>query len=1184
MAMINNTLYPPLMDTYQKAFLKDKSTDNKSILFNIQFKISEYTTITDIQTIEVKVSTLDGMSVLKGEHYFVKGVDVINTVSRTGSINILRSDTNIDSTGDIDFSYGSFYRIQLRVGKKLYEGQNGDSTTAIEAQTSFIEDADTLKNFSEWSTMSLIKCIDTPMLTIEQGNIVLKKINRVSDMSKITGYLKWKNGDNSEYLYSYRLRVYNVDDIPNTYSLKEPEKIFEDIKPLEDSGVKRALTASPNRLEYVFRTDFSTSDRYRIFFSYETENKYEQTVYSTFYVQNTINSSNLADNNAVLSLYPNSQKGGIEVGLSLDRSYLSIPSAYLIFRRSSSENNFTLWDDIHTVKLTKENIVEKNGKSILQYVWTDWTAENGVFYKYCVQEVDIIGNRAEKIIGKYHENIDDFYKSLLECHPYQIDGTNLLNDIDYSFDTDISNSFWDGGIKESGFSSKEFEIQESSYFKYETLIKANKNIDIDFEILDIRTNKIIKQDILHLVSNEELHINMNFNLDAGQIIKFNFDLVNLDSATLSQLKIIFGKMFLYQYKQTNLPHYKDTQYVILDADSSYIMNKDNVLKLGFDTNISSITKTRKDTITETLNSKYPFIYRSGKVEYDSYNIEGTISILGDMYVDFNILPLQDSLTDFFKDIYIPRMKMNGNENVFKNQQELFKFNEIYEMYQIYAENNNLSVENDFNIEKLFRQQAETFLSDGTPKLFKNAGLGNKIVVLTDVSLTPKETLNGYVYAFSATMTELDDNTVNNYSFYNIINLLNYQNGNNYNKQNGKKNIVEDKILGQYSYIPFDYYKTEKNALLLTQDILQELKYKYYFNDNNEVTELQYLTKIKIDLSKIERPMYPGTNVLGTVILNDKEFIISQNNPILSLSNVYINTNFTITTSKFDNHEVIIDYLGYSATHVIYNTKDYIRDVETRIGQIFKTFDDTNADIYKEINYTYAVNSNIETRSVLNLQKLLIQAYIDKNNFIPLSDVMISLKDELTGIDVDDKLYEYRTDFNGIIDLYDQDRIIKGLQYKGVKVSYTTQTNPKINEYTNIDTNIYVTEDDLYNNNLLHPTNNTLYLVGQPELAFLYNDSSNLVPLDYEAEADLENHVLNVTIDPGSYSSSNVANFISNHLGDEETIDAILDTINVEKYFYFNNHFYKVNDDNIAQLPVDLKVTFLYDLKTIKEVS
>lgn len=61
---------------------------------------------------------------------------------------------------------------------------------------------------------------------------------------------------------------------------------------------------------------------------------------------------------------------------------------------------------------------------------------------------------------------------------------------------------------------------------------------------------------------------------------------------------------------------------------------------------------------------------------------------------------------------------------------------------------------------------EFFYNDNV-KLFKSLTEGNIICKVTDVSLTPNQTLGRLVYEFSCTVTEVDDYNLDNCVFYEI---------------------------------------------------------------------------------------------------------------------------------------------------------------------------------------------------------------------------------------------------------------------------------------------------------------------------------------------------------------------------------------------------------------------------------
>lgn len=1190
MATIDNTIYPPILPTYQKAFVKQSSDKGNKVLFNIQFDVSEYTTITDIRTIEVKIETLNGnTSILAGSNYFVSAQDVINTTTRTGSIDILTSDIDVDVNGQMDLSIGSFYVIQLRTVKEKYEGKNGATDEAKIAQQQFASTY--AEEFSEWSTMSLIKCIDDPYLSLMDGQIKMSQINRVSDMSNMIGYLQWANKDASEYLYSYRFRVYDVDDI-NGKNKKDFDTIFSTITPLEDSGELRPRKASPNRLQYMFKSDFIDNKRYRIYITYETDNKYVKTEYFTFYVQNFISSSNLKAANVNLTAIANNEKQGTDVTLMLDPGYLNVPSKYLVFRRSSSENDFKLWEDIHTVKLTTKNIVSREDldRDVLQYTWTDWTVRDGIFYKYCVQEVDLIEHRAEKIIATSYEDMDKYYKSLFKCVNSQeekLAAFNRAENIHFSLTTNVQDNLQkaleekDEELSvsmtplnrkrfewESVLSSNAIALNANEFYKYTCSLSSSKNQKIK---INIEGNNIVflNNSIIELEKDVAQDFTCYFVSSQTQNAYIKYMVESIDETEEDESE---GYVSSFNISNISLKKVLDVNYqsdtqktdLIVKLKDEFFIDKNNTLKISLDSAVSTVTKNRKDTITETLNSKYPFIYRSGKIEYDSYNIEGTISIQGDMYTLFNTTPLIDSWS---KNTYRSRLKLHSLDNIFANKKTLLKYDDTYQMYQKYVEKAGLNYQNDFTIERMFREKVEDFLSNGAPKLFRSAEIGNKIVILTDVSFSPKEGTNNMIYTFSATMTELDDDTVENYAFYNIIDLNKWRDELDDNDTNSIKNTI-----GQYSYYP-NKISSGKN------DIFKQIKNKYYTETTNFIRTIDNIYKIKIDLSELDTVLTTGSNVLGKATINNKVFYISNNEPYLILSNVNI-TSFSLEINRNNKNKVIIDYLTDVVTQLKYSTDGWVSTAENHIGQIYKAYyTNENNNIYQDIYSKYYNSNDKFEKKVVAINKLLIQAYLNKKTLQPLSNVNFLIKDKKINIDEDDIAYSHTTDKNGIIDLYDKTgRNINQIILKGVQVKKNTDRSKLTEtEYLKIDDTTYPTEQSLFDM-VSSPKEHVLYQVSKLNLAFLYNNKQ----LDYEANIKNKD-TMEINISNGQYSTNSVSNAIYQRLN-SGVLDLVQAEEDTEKYIYINGSFYKLDKDGYIQIPVYLKVTYLFEYLTKKKVT
>ena len=103
---------------------------------------------------------------------------------------------------------------------------------------------------------------------------------------------------------------------------------------------------------------------------------------------------------ATITAIPNDEMGRIEVNIS------STTERYfgnLVIRRTSHKSNFTIWEDIKRITLYEA--------SDLNITWNDYTAESGVWYKYCVQKCSANGTRGVVVATEAPVmlNLEDIY-------------------------------------------------------------------------------------------------------------------------------------------------------------------------------------------------------------------------------------------------------------------------------------------------------------------------------------------------------------------------------------------------------------------------------------------------------------------------------------------------------------------------------------------------------------------------------------------------------------------------------------------------------------------------------------------------------------------------------------------------------------------------------------------------------
>ena len=77
---------------------------------------------------------------------------------------------------------------------------------------------------------------------------------------------------------------------------------------------------------------------------------------------------------------------------------------------------------------------------------------------------------------------------------------------------------------------------------------------------------------------------------------------------------------------------------------------------------------------------------------------------------------------------------------------------------------------EWMLERHYRDAVIEFLTADNIKLFKSEPEGNILVKLSNVSLTPNKQLGRNIYSFSATATEIDAATIDNFEKYGIMDI------------------------------------------------------------------------------------------------------------------------------------------------------------------------------------------------------------------------------------------------------------------------------------------------------------------------------------------------------------------------------------------------------------------------------
>ena len=379
---------------------------------------------------------------------------------------------------------------------------------------------------------------------------------------------------------------------------------------------------------------------------------------------------------------------------------------------------------------------------------------------------------------------------------------------------------------------------------------------------------------------------------------------------------------------------------------SFLLGQDeHQLRLQFDNNMNTFKYQIYDSKTDTIGSKYPYIFRNAEVNYRTFPLTGLIS----MWMD------EDN-------IFLP----NGRKDV-------YHYTDVVSKYESYNKEHGI-MQYDYTYERDFRQKVLEFLQDGKPKLFKSPTEGNIIVRLMDVNCSPNKTVDRMIYSFSANAHEIDDSTLDNYIKYGFYNP------------------------GTYS-TDFSVYYTYLGQLdgkfKVTDNIFKLIYEKYDSQGKNYggyTKKLESISRLKITINDPPLRIYNNNNDL--VIGNNFKLTSHGNNAVITIYDprgiyefdslmqfYYFGSAVTGNDSlyllgdaegKVTEVNATIDFL-YSLS-----TKPYVaHEIKERkpingIGQFYEEVK-PGTSIFNAIYYRYYIESDSKFRYLNNLSSIEIEA-------------------------------------------------------------------------------------------------------------------------------------------------------------------------------------------------------------------
>ena len=385
--MASNNLFPPIIDDYLPAFLQ---ADNSC---NIVFKLSQFNVESefDLSLTQITISNLNTNKSMLNPNKYPNEIKLTKAMSNgdgTYSIILNNIEKKYDAEGhEIErwsllktdqFELNTYYKIQIRLTKA--------ETTTKDIGTSTWFNSN-LENFSEWSTVGLIRAISTPTL----------QLNKVSDTgvlsaANIIGKLTFSNNAEKESIYTYRTLVMKNSEI------------------IEDSGFIYPEPTKERELNYTFKTNV-IGEGFSAQLYVATKNGY--------IIKNTYPINIKADSGTdlgaeIYSVTPDEENGLMQIIVNITAES-GISNNKIILKRASSLNDFNTWDDLLIYDPNEETLAKNT-----HFVFNDLSIQSGIWYKYAIQGEDKTSKTRTAIVYDTTENIAVFEHMFLVAEGQQL--------------------------------------------------------------------------------------------------------------------------------------------------------------------------------------------------------------------------------------------------------------------------------------------------------------------------------------------------------------------------------------------------------------------------------------------------------------------------------------------------------------------------------------------------------------------------------------------------------------------------------------------------------------------------------------------------------------------------------------------------------------------------------------------
>lgn len=260
-----------------------------------------------------------------------------------------------------------------------------------------------------------------------------------------------------------------------------------------------------------------------------------------------------------------------------------------------------------------------------------------------------------------------------------------------------------------------------------------------------------------------------------QLFKIFLNNQLLSKQILQDFTVEQGKTYIYslQEKMADGSYssriLSDPLYV--DFEDTFIYDGEKQLKLRYNPKVGSFKIDKPETKTDTIGSKFPYIFRNNYVKYKEVSLGGLISYLSDeeeLFITNEELQLEVvSEAQIVKGRYDELRNLPIVEKIkqlsFINAYDSIRFQEPIEGKLRTVALTDYSI----SAERIFKNKVLDWLSNGQVKLFRSPTEGNFLIYILNISLTPEDRLGRTIHSMQATAYEISDFTHKDLVTYNM---------------------------------------------------------------------------------------------------------------------------------------------------------------------------------------------------------------------------------------------------------------------------------------------------------------------------------------------------------------------------------------------------------------------------------